>query len=132
AVHQFLGGMPAWDLAIHTASVLDGPISDLRSTRAGRQRFWPGGQAAMWRQTGLIDVSESPLVIDCEYSSFANYWGVFTGGMAIISSRLMALPEDERAEIKKHVRDGYLLGHPDGPRSFPMIFRIVRGTLPRP
>jgi hypothetical protein len=83
----------------------------------------------MWQKLGVIDVIETPLVIDCEYLSFADYWGVFTGGMAIISSRLMALPESERAEIEKHVRNGYLLDHPDGPRSFPMVFRIVRGRV---
>jgi ubiquinone/menaquinone biosynthesis C-methylase UbiE len=46
-VHQFLGGLPAFDLLIHTASVLDADIRELRSTRAGRQRFWPGRQTAI-------------------------------------------------------------------------------------
>jgi SAM-dependent methyltransferase len=131
AVHQFLGGLPAFDLLIHTASVLDADIRELRSTRAGRQRFWPGGQTAMWRAAGLVDVVESPIVIDCEYPSFADYWGTFTSGMASFSPRLMALTDDARNEIQKHVRAGYLLGWADGPRSFPMIARAVRGTVPK-
>jgi len=130
AVHQFLGGLPANDLLIHTASVFDAELRELRSIRAGRQRFWPGGQAAMWRATGLVDVVETPFVIDCEYPSFADFWDAFTSGMASFSPRLMALPDDVRSQIQEHVRDGYLLGWPDGPRSFPMIARAVRGTVP--
>jgi hypothetical protein len=122
--------MPSFDLTIHTASALDPQISELRSTRAGRQRFWPGGQSEMWTKTGLVDVAEVPIVIDCEYPSFADYWGTFTGGIAIISSRLMELPDAVHREIEKHVRAGYLLGWPDGPRSFPMMFRAVRGKVP--
>ena len=32
--------------------------------------------------------------------------------------------------IEQHVRAGYLVGLPDGPRSFPMMFRVVRGVVP--
>jgi len=32
--------------------------------------------------------------------------------------------------VQEHVRGGYLLGRPDGPRSFPMMFRAVRGMVP--
>jgi hypothetical protein len=42
----------------------------------------------------------------------------------------MAMSEELREEIKEHVRAGYLLGLPDGSRSFPMMFRAVRGVCP--
>ena len=35
AVTQFLGGMPAWDLVIHTGAVLETEFAKLRSMRAG-------------------------------------------------------------------------------------------------
>src|SRR5262249_5248919 len=41
AVHQFLGGMTAFDLVINTAAVLDASIREVRDARAGRQQFWP-------------------------------------------------------------------------------------------
>ena len=84
----------------------------------------------MWRAAGLLEVVETPIVVDCEYPSFADFWGTFTSGMASFSPRLMALAEDLLGEIQEHVRAGYLLGWPDGPRSFPMIARAVRGTVP--
>ena len=86
-----MGGMPAFDLVLHTAAVLDAGMQELRSTRAGRQHFWPNGQAALWRKVGLTNVTETPIVIDCEYRSFADYWATFTGGQGLISARLLAL-----------------------------------------
>ena len=130
AVTQFLGGMPAWDLVIHTGAVLQTDFAKLRSMRAGRQLFWPNGQAALWRKIGLTDVTEVPVVVDCEYESFADYWATFTRGPGHVTGVLMALSEDARGSIEQHVRDGYLLGLPDGPRSFPMMFRVVRGLVP--
>jgi hypothetical protein len=40
---------------------------------------------------------------------------------------MKALAEKPRAEIERHVRVGYLAGMPDGPRSFAVIVRAVRG-----
>jgi SAM-dependent methyltransferase len=129
-VHQFFGGMPAFDLVLHTGAVHDAGLAALRSRRAGRQLFWPNGQAELWRKMGLTNVAEVPVVVDCEYPSFADYWATFTGGQGIISGALMALSDDERGKIMHHVRAGYLVGLPDGPRSFPMMFRVVRGVVP--
>src|SRR5262249_47780027 len=72
AVHQFMGGMPAFDLVLHTAAVLDTGMQELRSTRAGRPHFWPNGQAELWRKVGFTNVTETPVVVDCEYPSFAD------------------------------------------------------------
>ena len=98
--------------------------------RAGRQLFWPGGQAALWQKIGFIDVTEIPVVVDCEYSSFADYWATFTDGPGHVTAVLMALSDDARVSIERHVRAGYLVDLTDGPRSFPMMFRVVRGVVP--
>jgi SAM-dependent methyltransferase len=129
-VHQFYGGMPAFDLVLHTGAVLDAGFAALRSMRAGRRHFWPNGQAELWRNLGLTSVTEVPVVVDCEYPSFADYWSTFTGGQGSISGPMTALPDDVRDAIERHVRAGYLAGLPDGPRSFPMMFRVVRGVVP--
>ena len=130
AVHQFLGGLPANDLLIHTASVFDADIRELRSIRAGRQRFWPGGQAVMWRAT------DSWMWWKLHSSSTASIHRSETFG----KPSPVAWPASRRvlwrclmtfaARSSEHVRDGYLLGWPDGPRSFPMIARAVRGNVP--
>jgi SAM-dependent methyltransferase len=130
AVTQFLGGMSAFDLIINTAAVLDASIREVRDARAGRQQFWPDGQAALWRKMGLVEAAEIPVVVDCDYPSFADYWATFTSGQGIVSRVLMALSADVRRTVQEHVRGGYLLGLPDGRRSFPMMFRAVRGMAP--
>jgi hypothetical protein len=56
--------MPAFDLVIHTGAVLETGFARLRSMRAGRQLFWPNGQAALWRKVGLADVTEVPVVVE--------------------------------------------------------------------
>jgi hypothetical protein len=43
---------------------------------------------------------------------------------------VQALPSELRAEIERHVRAGYFSGMPDGPASFAIIVRAVRGTVP--
>ncbi|WP_244920028.1 hypothetical protein [Rhizobium etli] len=130
AVTQFFGGMPAFDLVVNTGAVLETDFALLRSMRAGCQFFWPNGQAALWRKIGLVDVTEVPVVVDCEYASFAEYWATFTDGPGSITSTLKALSDDARGSIEPHVRAGYLVGLPDGPRTFPMMFRVVRGLVP--
>ncbi len=129
AVTQFSGGMPAFDLLLHTGATLDAGFSG-SCERASRSQFWPGGQAALWRKMELTEVTEIPVVVDCEYPSFADYWATFTGGQGSTSGYLMALPDDVRDAIKQRVRAGYMVGLSDGPRSFPMVFRMVRGVVP--
>lgn len=130
AVTQFFGGMPAFDLVYNTGAALDAEVARVRSMRAGRMQFWPDGQAALWRKIGLADVTEVPVVVDCQYQSFADYWATFIAGPGSVTGMLMALSNDVRSSIKQHVRAGYLVGLPDGPRSFPMMFRVVRGLVP--
>ncbi|RXT53297.1 SAM-dependent methyltransferase [Bosea sp. Tri-44] len=130
AVTQFFGGMPAFDLVYNTGAVLEAEVARMRSMRAGRTQFWPDGQAALWRKVGLVDVTEVPVVVDCEYQSFADYWSTFTDGPGSVTGMLMALSNETRGSIEQHVCAGYLVGLPDGPRSFPMMFRVVRGLVP--
>ncbi len=130
AVHAFFAGMPAFDLVLNTGAVLDPGLAALRSTRAGRPHLWANAHAALWRRMGLGDVTEIPAVVDCAYPSFADYWASITGSPGSLTAPLMAAPREVRGTIETHVRDGYLAGLPDGPRIFPMIFRLVRGVVP--
>src|SRR5271156_2333092 len=119
AVTQFLGGMPAWDLVIHTGAVLQTDFAKLRSMRAGRQLFWPNGQAALWRKIGLADVTEVPVVVDCEYASFADYWATFTDGPGSVTGILMALSDDAAVGSSSTFVPAICLACPTDPGHFP-------------
>ena len=71
-----------------------------------------------------------PIVISFDYISFADYWSNFTTGQGRVGSRLKELSDDRRDDIQRHVRAGYLGGLSDGPRSFAIIVRAVRGLVP--
>jgi len=127
-VHDFWGGHAAFALVWDTGSVFDPGISALRDDLKAHPLGWAGGQAALWRRTGLAEVTEIPIVISRDYASFADYWSNFTTGQGRLGARLKELPDEVRGEIQRHVRAGYLAGLPDGPRSFPTIVRAVCGV----
>lgn len=128
---DFWGGNSALDLVLDTGAVLDERIRTLRAQIKARPIVWASGQADLWRQTGLVDVVESAIVLSFDYTDFEDYWSSWATGPARIAQCLMALPSESRDEIEQHVRTGYLAGLSDGPRSFAAVVRAVRGTVPR-
>ena len=128
---DFWGGLSALDLVLDTGAVLDEGIRTLRAQIKARPIVWANGQATLWRQMGLADVVEVPIVLSFDYTGFEDYWSSFSTGPTRIAQYLAGLPSDMRDEIEHHVRAGYLAGIPDGPRSFAGIVRAVRGTVPR-
>jgi SAM-dependent methyltransferase len=129
-LYDFWGGFSAFSLVWDTASVLDEEVRALRDDLKAHPLVRPNGQAELWRRVGLEEVVEVPIVISFDYISFADYWSNFTTGQGRIGSRLKALPDDLRDNIQRHVRAGYLGGLSDGPRSFAIIVRAVRGLVP--
>lgn len=129
-VFDFWGGYSAFALVWDTGAVLDGGIRALRDDLKAHPLVRPNGQAELWRRTGLTGVEEVPIVISFDYASFADYWSNFTTGQGRLGAHLKALPGGLRGEIQGHVRAGYLGGLPDGPRSFAIVVRAVRGVVP--
>src|SRR5262249_18658815 len=101
----------------------------LRDFLKARPLVQANGQAALWRRTGLANVVEVPIVLSFDYDSFDDYWSSFSTGPSRIGQRVAGLPAATRSAIERHVRAGYLAGMPDGPRSFAIIVRAVRGTV---
>ena len=128
-VHDYWGW--GWySLVWDTGAVLEPRMAALRAVMKSHPLVTAGGLGALWRRTGLLDVTETPVVVDCAYASCDDYWGTFTSGQGRIPALLQELPDDVRRDIEGHVRAGYLAGMPDGPRIFPMIVRAVRGVVP--
>jgi hypothetical protein len=115
-----------WD----TAAVLDPGFGQLRDHLVAKRTGWPGGLAELWQATGLTAIQEARLSIAFAYSSFADYWGIFTTGQGKTGGHLMSLPEPKRLEIEQHARAAYHCGQPDGPRAFTTTFWAVRGVVP--
>ena len=60
---DFWGGFSAHDLVCDTASVLDEGIRSLRDFVKARPLTRANGQAELWQKTGLLEVSEVPIVV---------------------------------------------------------------------
>jgi SAM-dependent methyltransferase len=131
ATFDFWGGFGVLDLVLDTGAVLDDGIRTLRSKIKARPIVRANGQADLWRRTGLVDVEEVPIVFSFDFDDFHDYWSSFSSGPTRIAQHLTTLPAGLRSEIEDHVRAGYLVGLPDGLRSFAVVLRAVRGTVPR-
>ena len=127
---DFWGGFGVLDLVLDTGAVLDEGTRTLRAQIKARPIVRANGQADLWREVGLIDVEEVPIVLSFDYADFEDYWSSFSTGPTRVAQHLTTLPAGLRSDIERHVRDGYLAGLPDGPRSFAVVLRAVRGTVP--
>jgi len=90
----------------------------------------PGELAAAWRKAGLLDVRETTLTIRMEFASFDDYWTPYTGKDGPAAEYLATLSEDDRRRLRDIVRDAYVDGEADGPRSYAATAWAVAGTAP--
>ncbi len=127
---DFWGGLSASDLILDTGATLDEGLRTIQNFLRSRPLVWPNGQAKLWREVGLTDVVEVPIVISFDYETFDDYWTSFCTGPNRGAQRMQTMPAETRDEIQRLVRLGYLAGMSDGPRSFAAIVRSVRGVVP--
>ena len=127
---DFWGGFSAEHMLMDTGAVLDDGLRTIRDFLRSRPLVRPDGQAQLWRQSGLSDVVEVPLVVSFDFESFDDYWTSLATGPNRAAQRLQAMPAERRDEIQRLVKVAYLTGAPDGPRSFAAIIRAVRGVVP--
>ena len=101
-------------------------------TRAERPRRLnqPGQLAAMWRAAGLHHVEETTLEISTDFSSFADYWQPFLGGVGPHGVYVADLSAQRRDTLRDAIRKR-LLGHgPDRSFSLQAKALAVRGAVP--
>jgi SAM-dependent methyltransferase len=132
ALHEYRSAFAPSFMLLDIASVLDERGRALRDYMLSHPLVWPDGQASLWRKLNLSDVREAPLVVSYDYTSFDDYWETWLAGQGRVGSYVISLSEDARVMLREHVRGAYLGGRPDGPRSFSVIHRAVRGIVPSP
>ena len=108
--------------------VADHPRDAFRTDSLSTPLAGPGELAALWTKIGLNGVVQTRLTIRVEFRSFADYWEPFLGGVGRIGPYIAGLSSDTRAEIERRLRLNFLMGAPDGPRSFAATALAVRGV----
>jgi len=77
----------------------------------------PGELAALWRGAGLRDVRETEITIRMHFANFADYWEPTIHG-PILPGLLRGLSSKWYERLRSAQERAFLLGEPDGPRSF--------------
>jgi SAM-dependent methyltransferase len=130
AVWDSGGGMPALRMFWDTAAMLDAGAAESRSRALSKAVVGPDGLARLFRAAGLQDVEQRSLQVRMEFADFADYWRPLLDGDGPMGAYVAGLGEAERARLEGHVRAAYLVGAPDGPRSFAAVAWSCRGVVP--
>jgi SAM-dependent methyltransferase len=89
-----------------------------------------GQLGELWRQAGLVDVHERPLVIDQAFASFEDYWGPFTRGAGPGGAYVVSLTDERRRELEGRMRKRLLGDRTDGVFTLKARAWCVRGQVP--
>ena len=90
----------------------------------------PGEMKQTFVEQGLVDVTETQLLIRMDYQSFDDFWAPIAAGEGPLGKYVATLNTAERARADAAVRDAYEAGRPDGPRSFANVAWACRGLVP--
>ena len=130
AVWDARGGVVAPRMFLDTAATLDQKGNELRARSCTRPMTRPGELLAAWRTAGFIDIRETMLTIRMEFASVDDYWAPYVGKDGPGSQYVTALSPAQRDRLRDLVRNAYLDGDPDGPRSYAATAWAVAGTAP--
>lgn len=126
AVWDDFSGLPhvrmVWDIAATLDPAIKRPFL--------RPMSKPHEMATAWAELGLVDVEQTSLLVRMEFDSFDDYWFPFASGEGPVGQLFLSLSEPDKSRLTEHVRQGYLSGQSDGPRSFASTAWACRGTVP--
>jgi SAM-dependent methyltransferase len=121
------GGQRAlWD----TAAVLDPEAARRRARAMTRPAAMPGMLPRIFAEAGLKDIDATELPVRMEYSDFHDYWDPIAAGEGSLGDYVSGLSPDARGVLEGYMRDAYLSGGTDGPRSFACVAWSARGVVP--
>jgi SAM-dependent methyltransferase len=124
------GGWTANRLFWDTAALLDPAAGERRGRNYTRPLTRPGELAAAWQAAGLRGVAQTTLVVRMDYASFDDYWAPCVGNDGPVADYVRTLDDAARSRVHDAVRNAYLDGEADGPRSYAALAWAVKGTTP--
>jgi SAM-dependent methyltransferase len=128
-VWDFRGGLVYQRLLWDTAASLDPNAARVRDRLFSAPLAQPDGLPAVFARAGIERVEAAPLYVRMEYASFTDYWEPLLGGQGPVGSYAASLAPDLRARVEAAVREAYLSGAPDGPRSLVAAAWAVRAVV---
>ncbi len=129
AVWDHYGGMPSMRMVLDTIAALSESGRRLRNRYCFQPMVQPGEMRKAFTNAGLRGVTEAELAIRMTYSDFNDLWAPIGSGEGPLGGYVSTLDIAEQAGIQEAVRDAYLAGASDGPRSFVSVAWACRGTV---
>lgn len=130
AVWDARGGFVINRIFFDTAAALDPKAGERRARNYTRPMTRPGELAAAWRSAGLLDVVDTTLMIRMDFDSFDDFWAPYEGGDGPQAEYTSTLDSERRAKLREAVRQAYVDGEADGPRSYAALAWAVKGRVP--
>jgi SAM-dependent methyltransferase len=130
AVWDHLGGMPGMRMMVDTVAALSEGGRQLRARYCFQPMMQPGEMKRTFVERGLVDVTETQLMIRMDYRNFDDYWAPIAAGEGPLGKYVATLDAAERVRVDAAMRDAYEAGQPDGPRSFANVAWACRGIVP--
>jgi SAM-dependent methyltransferase len=130
AVWDFRGGLIYQRLLWDTAAGVDPAAAGHRARLFSHPLAQPDGLVELWRRLGFAAVEGGSLTIRMDYASFDDYWQPLLGGQGPVGTYVAGLTPALRRALEGRVRDAYLAGGDDGPRSMTATAWAVRGIVP--
>jgi hypothetical protein len=113
AVWDHLGGMPGMRMMIDTVAALSKAGRQLRARYCFQPMMQPGEMKRTFIEQGLVDVTETQLMIRMDYLSFDDYWAPIAAGEGPLGTYVATLDAAERLRADAAVRDAYEPGRPE-------------------
>jgi len=126
-VWDHLGGMPAMRMMVDTVAALTEAGCQLRNRYCFQPMMQPGEMQQAFVEQGLVDVTETELMIRMDFQNFDDYWAPIAAGEGPLGKFMTTLDATQRARTDAAVRDAYEAGRPDGLRSFTSVAWACRG-----
>ena len=122
--------MPSQRIFWDTVTAIEPSVAARRAATMFRPMTQPGDLPALFGRAGLTDIRETVLTIRMDFTDFEDYWQPLITGQGNLAQFVDGLAAATRARVIEAVREAFLSGRPDGPRSFASVAWAARGVVP--
>jgi len=129
-VWDTFGGMPSQRMFWDTFTAIEPTALARRGPALVKPMTFPGEMARAFNVAGLEQIAEATLTIRMDFANFDDYWIPLINGQGTLAAFLSMLPEEVQERVQSSVRQAYLAGLQDGPRSFASVAWAVKGIVP--
>jgi ubiquinone/menaquinone biosynthesis C-methylase UbiE len=120
------GGMELGERFWKAAMAVDPETKRPESGRYGS----PSALSELWTATGLKNVETKALVIPMTFSSFEDFWRIYSNTQGPPKPYINSLSEDRRQALKDQLRTDMVSNQPDGSITLHAKAWAVRGVVP--